>query len=379
MRISPLGRSVAVALLAVAPTLPAAAQQTIGVSTTYLGYKFNKGLGADVADLLLMPVAVRLQAGRALSLDVYAAWAQGQVERDHVTYSLSGLTDTRVKLTLQATPWVLLAVGASLPTGESTHNPEQAVVASVLSADLLGFPESNWGTGLGVTSSLATAVRAGQFGLGVAASYSYNGQFEPSATDAVKYQPGNETRVRVGLDRNIGTSTLTMGGTFMTYASDQAAGRNLFQAGNRMRFDATYQFRAGAGVWTMYAVDLWRQKGDLTLPFIDNAGSVVGDTTYATPSQNLVVAGFQGSVGLVGRYVFRPTGELRLQNRKGAGGSDEGSGWIAAGGGDFPLRLFGAFDFFPRVRVLYGVIKDPIHIGRRTKGLELSGTLRVGF
>ena len=375
-----LRRSAAAVALAVLAVLPAGAQQTIGISSVYKGYSFDAGLGATAAQLFMVPVAVRFQTGQALSFDLYSAWAQGRVERDNLAYTLSGLVDTRIKATYQAAPWALLSVSASLPTGKATHDSEQAVVASVLSADLLGFRESTWGTGLGITSSVATAMRAGQFGIGVAAAYSVNGEFEPSTDQVLKYQPGNETRVRIGIDRNIGTSTLTLGAMFMTYSTDQANGTNLFQAGNRLRFDGTYQFRAGSGVWTLYGADLWRENGDVTLPFVDAGGAVVGDTTYATPSQNLVVVGFLGSIGVGGSYVFRPNVDLRLQSRKDPGDSSkEGSGWIMAAGGDFPVRLFGGYDFFPKARVLFGSIMDPTGATQGVRGVEFSAVLRWGF
>jgi len=221
-------------------------------------------------------------------------------------------------------------------------------------------------------------VRAGAFGIGFAGAYSVNGEFEPSTELDLRYQPGNESRLRVGIDRNIGTNTFTAGATFMTYAEDRADGQNLFQSGNRMRFDATYAFRAGAGVWTVYAADLWRENGDLTLSLVDNQGALVGDTTLVTPSQNLLVAGFVGAIG-VGAYQFRPQVDLKLQQRKEGDGRDEGSGWIIDAGGDFPVRLLGAYDLFPKARILFGSMKDPTGVGRGILGAEFTGTVRWGF
>lgn len=370
-----LSAAVATALLA----LPAQSQQTIGIGANYMGYTFDDGLGAEAAQLLLVPLAVRLPMG-ALTLDVYSAWAEGKVEQDDRTFSLSGVVDTRVKASLQATPWALLSLGVSLPTGNSTHTGQEAVVASVLATDLLGFQEATWGTGFAMTSSAATAVQAGQFGIGVAASYSVRGEFEPSSEVDLTYQPGNETRIRVGIDRNFGSSTLTAGGTFMRYSQDEAAGTNLFQfqAGNRMRFDASYAFRAGAGVWSIYAADLWRENGDLTLSVVDNANVAVGDTTLTTASQNLVVAGLVGSIG-VGSLIFRPQIDVKYQTREEADGRNEGSGWMMGAGGDLPLRLFGAYDFFPKARVLFGSIEDGTGTARGVMGAEFSGTFRWSF
>ncbi len=360
-------------------TAPAMAQRTIGVAAHYTGYSFDEGLGAEAAQLLLYPVALRLPLGDKLRLDVSSAWAQGKVERDGVQFTLQGVTDTRVKLSYNATPWALVSVGATLPSGDATNDAEEAVVTSVLATDLLGFREATLGSGPALTTSVATATRIGAWGVGLAGAYSVRGEFEPSADADLTYRPGNETRIRVGLDRNIGTNTFTAGATFRTYTADQARGRNLFQAGNRFRVDATYAFRAGAGVWTIYAADVIRENGDLTLDIVDAVGSVVGDTTIVTAKQNLAVAGFVGSVGLGGGFVFRPHVDFRYQKRTEPDGADRGSGWLVAAGGDLPLRVFGAYDFFPKARILVGSIKDVNGVGVRLLGAELSGTVRWSF
>lgn len=357
---------------------PLQGQQTIGVSADYMGYSFGKGLGADAAQLFMVPVAVRLPVGSSLTFDLYSAWADGRVERDDVQFRLQGPVDTRVKVSYQVTPWALFSVGVGIPTGEATHTTNEAIVSSILAADLLGFREATWGTGFALTSALATAVRAGGFGIGIAGAYSVRGEFEPSTDLDLRYRPGDESRVRVGIDRNFGGSTFTAGMTLMTYQQDKADGRNLFQAGNRYRADATYQFRAGAGVWTFYAADLWRENGDLTLRIVDDVGAVVGDTVVATPKQNLFVGGFLGAIGL-GSYVFRPHVDFKYQAREDASGSDEGSGWLMGAGGDFPVRLFGAYDFFPKARFLYGAIKDIDGKNRKVMGAEFTATIRWGF
>jgi hypothetical protein len=363
--------------LAAGLAAPVAAQQSIGVGAEYQGFTFEEGLGASAAQLLLFPVAIRFPVS-SLTFDVYAAWAQGKVERDDVAYTLQGPVDTRVKVSWEATPWALLSVGASLPTGNSTHNGEEAVVASVLAMDLLGFREATWGTGAQITSSLATAMRAGGWGIGISGAYAVNNEFEPSSEVELRYQPGNEARVRIGLDRNIGTNTFTAGATIMTFAEDQADGRNLFQAGNRIRFDVSYAFRAGGGVWTLYAADLWREHGDLNLPFVNDAGDIVGDTIITTPSQNLIAGGMIGAVAL-GSKTFRPQVDFKMQARQEAGGTDEGSGWLMSVGGDLPLRLFGSWDFFPKAQVIIGGVKDATGVSKKITGAEFSGTVRLGF
>lgn len=368
-----LAAALAVALCA----RPTIGQTSVGGGVEYLGYSFDAGLGADAAQLLMVPVGFRLPVGGGLTFDIYGAWAEGRVERNDQQLTLSGPVDTSVKVSYQATPWALLSVSTNLPTGVAQHDAEEAVVASVLSTDLLGFSEATWGTGFAVTSSVATAVAAGGFGLGVAGAYSLRSEFEPTEGDDVRYKPGSEARVRVGIDRNFGTSTLTLGGTFINYQADQADGTNLFQAGNRFRVDGSLAFRAGDGVWTLYAADVIRENGDLTIDIVDEQlGTIVGDTTFTTAKQNMVVGGLVGTVSLGGGFLFRPHFDFRYQAREEADGSDTGSGWMFGAGGDIPLRIFGGTEFFPKARVFFGAIRDATGVDVSVLGMELKGSLR---
>jgi hypothetical protein len=380
---------IAAALIAaLGAVTPAAAQVSAGTGLEYQSYDFDAGLGADRAQLLLVPVAVRVPVSsvEGLSFDLYSAWAEGRVQAGDSVFKLSGPVDTGLRGAYQATPWALVTVGLNIPTGNSEHDTEEALVASVLSTDILGFHETTWGRGLAVTGSVAVARQVGGFGLGLAGSYSQRGKFNPSADVAgtaadessLEYQPGSERRVRLGLDRNFGNSTMTLGATFINYADDQADGRNLFQAGNRLRFDGTYAFRMSGGVWTVYAADLLRQNGDLSLIVLDSQGDSVGVAADQTPKQNLLMGGVTGSVAIGGGFVFRPHIDGRLQSREDATGSSAGSGWLVGLGGDIPVRLFGS-DFFPKARVLLGKIEDPDETPVSVFGLEFSGTMRLSF
>lgn len=358
---------------------PASAQYSVGTGAEYLGYSFDAGLGAEAAQLFLVPVAVRLPVTETLTFDLYSAWAEGRVEQNDVRYTLSGPVDTNVKASLRATPWALISLGANIPTGNATHDSEEAVVASVLSTDLLGFREATWGTGFALTSSVATAAMAGQFGIGVAGAYSMRNEFEPSEGTSVRYRPGSEMRVRVGVDRNFGTATLTTGATFINYSADEADGVNLFQSGNRFRFDASLAFRAGDGVWTIYGADVIRENGDRRLDIEDSGGTIVGDTLVATAKQNMIVGGLIGTVGLGAGFVIRPHFDFKYQIREESDGSDAGTGWIFAAGGDIPLRVLGGTEFFPKARVFFGTIRTLAGKDVNLLGVELKGTLRWIF
>jgi hypothetical protein len=377
----PVTALAAVLALTASPLSEVKAQTTAGVGVDYMGYAFEEGLGGDAAQLIMIPVAVQFPAMPGLSFDLYGAWAEGRVERNDTLFKLSGPVDTGVRAAYQATPWALVTLGANVPTGDATHDGQEAIVASVLSTDILGFREASWGRGFAVTGSVAVARSMGNFGLGLAGAYSMRGKFNPTAADEdFEYQPGSEARVRLGLDRNFGNSTLTLGGTFITYTQDQGNGQNLFQAGKRFRFDASYAFRMAAGVWTLYAADLVRQSGTQQLPNVDNQGVPLGTfSSIGTPKQNLAVVGVMGAVALGGGFVFRPHVDFKLQAREDSGGSDAGSGWLVAAGGDIPMRIFGGRDFFPKARILIGSLKDDAGAGVRVFGMEFKGTVVAAF
>jgi len=367
-------------LLALVIAGRATGQATIGGGFSYLGYTFDDGLGAEAAQLSMIPIGVRYAANDALTIDLAGAWAWGSVEQDGTRFSLSGPIDTGVRAAYQATPWGLVTFGVNLPTGNAQHDAEEAIVASVLSTDLFGFREATWGRGLAITSSVAVARSVGSFGVGLAGAYSLRGAFNPSAEiDDLEYEPGDETRLRVGIDRNLGNSTLTFGATFINYSDDRANDRNLFKAGNRLRLDGTYAWRMGAGIWTVYAADLIRQHGDLSLEVVDSEGTSQGFANVETPRQNLALVGVVGAVALGGGFVFRPHVDLKLQTRDNPEGSQGGSGWLVAAGGDLPLRVFGGYDLFPKARVLLGSIENSAGSGVGVFGLEFSGTVRASF
>lgn len=365
--------------LTFAVATPASGQYAVGTGVDYLGYTFEDGLGTDAAQLFVLPFAVRLPVSDALTFDLFTAWAEGRVEQSGATATMSGLVDSSIKASFAATPWALVSVGVNIPTGNSAHNDEEAIVANILSTDLYGFREATWGTGLAITSSIATAAQAGGFGFGIAGAYAARSEFEPTEDDAFTYQPGNEIRIRAGIDRNFGNSTLILGATFINYAQDKANGSNLFQAGNRIRFDGSFAFRAASGVWTVYAADLIRQNGDLRVPILDQGGVEVDATNIETAKQNLMVGGIMGTVGLGGGFVFRPHVEVKIQQREEADGNEVGSGRIIAVGGDIPIRLFGGYDFFPKARVYFGTIKSEMAEDVNMLGVEFKGTIRIQF
>ena len=168
---------------------------------------------------------------------------------------------------------------------------------------------------------------------------------------------------------------ITGGVTVQTFQSDELDGRNLFQAGNRLRADASYAFRAGSSTWNIFVAHLWRTEGDLSLQLIDDTGTILGDSIISSGKQNLLMAGIGGAVPVGSTVYLHPVVDLRIQDRN-DDGFDAGSGWVLRGGVDLPLRLFTAFDFFPRVRGLFGQLTAEGGASEGFWGIETGATIR---
>src|SRR6185503_17156813 len=105
------------------------------------------------------------------------------------------------------TDFVVLTAGVNIPTGQSTVNVDQLAAAALIGNDFLAFPISNMGTGFGATGGIAVARPAGDWNFGAGISVRRSSQYDPfSPTGGVllHYQPGNEYRARLGLDRAVG-------------------------------------------------------------------------------------------------------------------------------------------------------------------------------
>jgi hypothetical protein len=357
----------ALALLTAAPAA-AQAQAAVGAGITFQGYTLDEPLGVRSANLLLAPIAARVAFGNALSVDAYGAWARGAANIGGTEYTIEGMVDTRVRASLTVAPWAVLTLGVNVPTGTSARDGEEALVASALSTELLGFREASWGLGFAATTGVVTAHRVGDWGVGFGASYRHAADYAPSVADDFQYNPGDEVRLRLALDRNFGANKLTLGLTFQNYAEDRIDGQNLFQPGRRWRGDASWAFPAGAGALTAYTAAAWRQRGDV---FFDLATGQ--PTTGTVGGQRLAVAGLTGSVPVSPTLTVMPAADVRWIDRDERGGD----GWMAGIGLDLPVRA-GSAAIVPGGRVRVGALKTRPGESRTIYGAEAGLTIRFG-
>ena len=344
----------AAATLALADPLHAQLAQDFGVTVApnYRAFSIDDDASGSIA-LMLAPVAVNVPLGRRFSMDAYAAYAVASAEVGGETLELSGPVDTQVRGTWAATPWARVTLGVNVPTGNGQHTGEEAQVASMLATDLLGFREARFGVGLGVTTGLAFAHQAGDWGIGYGASYRMTGEFEPADGSDEVYSPGDELVARIAADRNVGSSgRITFGGTVQYFSDDEIGENNLFEPGARLRGDASYAFRTGsAATMTVFVTDLWRQEGQSSF------GGAVG-------SQNVIIVG--GGADLGGRLGLTPRADVRVLTHA----DGPGSGWLAGAGTGVDLAL-GPLELTPRGRLMLGSIEGADGEGRGVTGFEI--------
>jgi hypothetical protein len=338
----------------------------VATGVQFQGIDLHDDLGVQAVNLLLVPVAYSFSAGERVGVDMYSAFARGATLIGGTQFTLTGLTDTRVRANYAIAPWAVFTAGLNLPTGRTGHTDHEARVAAVLSTDLFGFREASFGLGFGATTGIATAHRIGDTGVGAGISYRFASGFKPSADTAFTYSPGDELRLRVGVDRNIGRNKLTAGVTYQNFARDRIDGRDLFQPGSRLRGDVTYSFRTGPGAtWTAFLTDVWRDNGDIHLPQLDpNTGE---EGVARTGTQNMLIAGVVGSYRATSSYTLLPILEARRLTREDAGGE----GWLVGGGASVPLRTRG-FLLTPGARLNVGGMQGEESVTRRIWGGELN-------
>jgi hypothetical protein len=287
---------------ALALTLSSAAgAQSIGQISARIAPQFHAYDVQSPSDLKIsefsVPVFVLVPVSQALSFDIGSAYARAEVRQrtsgQLPTSSVGGLTDTQLRANYTfGTDFIVLTGGVNLPTGKSTVTAEQRLAAGLIGSDFLSFPISNMGTGFGGTGGVAVARPIGDWNIGFGASLRHAASYDPFDANGgatLHYQPGNEYRVRGGIDRTVGTGRLAFGLTYSTFGNDNLAG-SIYNTGNRWLTQAGYNNSVGVGELTFAGWNLFRTAGTLAdssyLPHEDIANAAI---SYAIPMGAMLV------------------------------------------------------------------------------------------
>ena len=295
--------------VAVAPTLgaQALAERSALLAPQVVTYRFDTPDDRRITQLAV-PIAFAMPVGERLSIDLATAYTSVRLEATGMSSAIDGLTDTQLRASYGfGTDNVVLTAGVNLPTGQSTVNLErEGAAAGQIGNDFLAFPISNMGTGFAGTGGIAVARTAGAWNVGAGASFrravAYDA-FTSTAIGTVRFQPGDEYRLRLGADRALGDGAVTVGATYIAFGPD-ADGFTTYSSGDRVLAQGGWSRPIGKATLRVSAWDLYRMSGQ----------SVV-DT--AAPAENIanlaVAAGFR-----VGRQTIEPNVELRRWTRDGA-------------------------------------------------------------
>lgn len=232
-------------------------------------YRFGTPANTDITEIAA-PVFVLVPITPTFSIDLGTSYVSSHVQQTlngkSTTSDISGLTDTQVRGTYTiGTDFVVLTAGVNLPTGQSRVAPNQVIAAGLIASDFLAFPITNMGTGFGGTGGVAVARPLGDWNLGFGASMRYSAQYDPYAAPSgtpLHYQPGNEYRGRVGVDRAFGTGRIAAGVTYSKFGNDNIGG-SIYNTGDRYLTQVSLSNTVGVGDMWVSAWNLYRTAGTL--------------------------------------------------------------------------------------------------------------------
>jgi hypothetical protein len=322
-----LRRILPIAFACAAAELRAQSVYDIGarIAPQFHSYTVNAPSNLKISEFAA-PLFVVIPLAPSFTIDVGTSYARSQVEQTVLgkttTSSISGLTDTQVRGSyVLANDLIVLTAGVNIPTGQSTIPESKLIAASLIGSDFLAFPISNMGTGFGGTGGIALARPVGDWNLGVGVSVRRSAGYDPFDAAGVAetvYQPGNEYRARIGVDRAIGTGRAMVGVTYSAFGDDRLSG-SAYNTGDRYLTQAGYGNTLGAGQLSLAAWDLFRTTGTLA------DGTTLDHENIADASLVYGIA--------VGSATIEP--------------NIEGRTWVQAGSSTSMLGTFGLRSQFP--------------------------------
>jgi hypothetical protein len=227
-----------------APLSPAGAQslldRTVRTGPQYIRYDIGKGGAKRSISELAFPIAVVVPIGSRLNFDLATAYARAELSGAAPKSTINGLTDTQLRANYTlGDDRMVLTLGLNVPTGQATLEEDEELSAGLIGNDFFAFPISNMGTGFGGTGGVAYAQPVGAWNLGVGASVRRMGAYDYNAR--TRFQPGDEYRVRVGVDRPLLTGRAALGLTYFAFGDDEA-GTFTYSTGDRLVGQGAYSF-----------------------------------------------------------------------------------------------------------------------------------------
>ena len=259
------GLGTSLALLAAAPVAwgQSLLDTELRLAPQFVQYQVHAPADETITELAV-PVFVAIPAGPRLGFDVGTAYARVQATSGSTRSEISGLTDTQIRGSYTfGGDFVILTAGVSLPTGRRSVTLDQLLAAGRIGNDFLDFPVSNMGTGLAATGGVAVARPVGAWSVGAGLSARRSRAYEPFdvAGQTFRYQPGNEWRGRIGVDRPVAAGRFALGGTYAAFGREDAGG-SAYNTGDRVIAQGALTGLVGAADYTIAAYNLFRAPGE---------------------------------------------------------------------------------------------------------------------
>lgn len=389
------------ALVMAAAAAPAAAQEKLAgfrttvVSPVYETWSFASDIFQPLASSgdsvrvsrvsqWSVPVLVFVPLGRGLSVDVAAAYASGEVELDDRDaarvgtnhYSLSGLTDTKIRLTGRlAGENLLFTLGFNAPSGKVKLDDEELNALRVLAAPALNLQIPTLGTGTGGTAGLVFAKAIANWAWALGGSYEIRNKYAPASVVSSgglatpDFNPSDAVHVSLGADGLLGSNGMTFGlsADFFTedkVIDDAASSSATTQLGPI--YTAEWQLRVAAPSFrelTLYAIDRYRSKYKR-----DGATVAQSDGNYLDAGVRSVIA-VSGRTGVLAAANVRHHTGLKSDNTLGTAA-------LASGGLTLGLSrdLGGGYLLQPFARGQYGRIETG---GRKSNATAFGGGITL--
>ncbi|HET7023696.1 MAG TPA: hypothetical protein VFI39_00645 [Gemmatimonadales bacterium] len=363
--------AIGVAILALAAA-PLAAQgnafysnpsATTGVQ--FRSYQFGAGAVYDKVSQFAIPIAVAIPVSPKLAIDIGTYYGSTTATpTGGAKQTLSGLTDAQIRGAYVFSDALVATLVLNLPTGTKFDSTE-AQAAGASASNWLLFPINSFANGFSATAGVAGTRHLGSWNFGLALSGRLNSSFKPVSGDSLSYKPGFEGRARIGADRLIGQSRLTLGLTFSTYGDDAfgtgAGAQQRYSPGKRFIGEASLTGPGLGGSVTGYVWDYFRAAGD-------TAGVSTGNR------ENILTAGLAHRIPLSTTTTLESVAEARILSQEGGG-----SGILVGVGTGVRMRLSDRFNLVPNARVDLGNAKFPLGGSASVTGISASALLQYNF
>lgn len=275
--------------------------RTFRTGPQFIRYDIGKGSAKRSVSEFAFPIALVVPFGTRLNVDLATAYASAELSGAVPKSSINGLTDTQLRANYTfGEDRLVLTAGLNIPTGQATVDTSQQFAAGQIGNDFFAFPISNMGTGLAGTGGVAYAAPLGNWNVGAGASFRRVTAYD--YTNSIRFQPGDEYRVRIGVDRPLFSGRAAFGLTYFAFGDDQA-NSSIYSTGDRLIGQGAYSFPIGQSDVFVSAWNLLRFQAEQEVP--------TATLGRMTPWENITNVGLSVSFRTGANMTLEPNVELR--------------------------------------------------------------------